>query len=118
ALCQTLGAVLLVVGLLRVPAIAGEPGAGPRLVLDGVLIAACAVQIGWTLAAEPALVRSTALRPHDPRIFLFGIPLLTALTAVGIAGVAARRAPRPRRALALCAASIAGAALAGLGLLV
>jgi diguanylate cyclase (GGDEF)-like protein len=120
ALCQTLGVLLLLTGLLRVPAIAAERGAGPRLVLDGAVIAACTVQIGWTLFAGPALVRHTGqvgLPVHDPRTFLLGIPLLTALTAAGVAGVAARRPPRPRRVLALCAVSIAATALAGLGLL-
>jgi len=111
---QTFGVFLLLAGLLRVPAVAGQLGAGVRLGLDGALIGACALQVGWTLLAEPALAVHAG---HEPRLFLLGMPMLAALTAVGIAGVTTRRAPRPRRVLALCGAIIAATALAGLSLL-
>src|SRR5438309_1308943 len=46
---QVLGAVLLVVGLLRLPGAADPRGAALRQVLDGALLAACALHISWTL---------------------------------------------------------------------
>src|SRR5207245_6253070 len=89
---QVLGAVLLVVGLLRLPGAADPRGAALRQVLDGALLAACALHISWTLFIQPALIRHShhsAPSITDARTFVLGIPLLVSLAAVGIAAVTA-----------------------------
>lgn len=109
----TVGAVLLAVGLLTLPAAAGDCAASVRHALDGALIASYALLIGWTLAVQP-LVRHVPVR--DPRTFLLGIPLVVVVTVVGIAVVTAARSARavlaPAAAVGLAAACGLGALLA------
>src|SRR2546421_477759 len=96
-------------------------GAVLRQVLDGALLAACALHITWTLFIQPALVRHShhsAPSLTDARTYVLGIPLLVSLAAVGIAGVTAGRARRPRAVLALAALGVAGPVIAGMGLLI
>jgi diguanylate cyclase len=88
----TVGTVLLVVGLLTLPAAAGDCAAAVRHALDGALIASYALLIGWTLAVQPAIGHVPV---GDARTFVLGIPLVVVVTAVGIAVVAAGRSPRP-----------------------
>jgi diguanylate cyclase (GGDEF)-like protein len=118
---QVLGAVLLVIGLLRLPGAADPPGAALRQVLDGALVAAAALHISWTLFIQPALVRHShhsAPSMTDAGTYVLGIPLLVSLAAVGIVGVTAGRARPPRAVLALAGAGLGATVLTSLGLLV
>jgi diguanylate cyclase (GGDEF)-like protein len=118
---QVLGAVLLVVGLLRLPGAADPRGAALRQVLDGALVAAAALHISWTLFIQPALVRHShhsAPSMTDARTYVLGIPLLVSLAALGIVAVTVGRVRPPRAILALAGAGIAATVLTSLGLLV
>ena len=114
------GTAVVLSGLLRLPTLAAEPAAALRLGLDGALLAGCLLLVNWTLLVQPALVRyvgQAGLPVRDPRTYLLGVPLLVCLVVLGVAVVAAGRARRPRRSVALPVAATAAAALAGLGLL-
>jgi diguanylate cyclase (GGDEF)-like protein len=108
-----LGTALLVLGLLRLPAVAADRAAALRLALDGALLAGCVVLVVWTLALQP-LIEAAGIPWQNPQTVLLGVPLLVALGATGIAVVAIGRG---RRVVALLAMAIAAAALTGLGLL-
>jgi len=120
AVGQALGVFLLLSGLLRLPGAADQRGAAIRQVLDGALLAACALHISWTLFVQPLLQRHTSrtgLPMDEPRTFLLGIPLLLTLAALGITALTAGRARRPRAMLVLSAAGVAATAVTSLGLL-
>jgi diguanylate cyclase (GGDEF)-like protein len=106
-----LGTALLASGLLRLPAVAADRAAALGLALDGGLLSGCALLVGWTLVAQPALTREAEQAGlHDPRTLLLGVPLLVALTVVGIVTVVVVRG---RRAVAGPAVATGFAALTG-----
>jgi diguanylate cyclase (GGDEF)-like protein len=109
----TLGTVLLLLGMLRLPAVAADRAAALRLALDGALLAGCLVLIGWMLVIQPLFER--ALPWRDTRTVLLGVPLLMALAAIGITVLAVARVGRPVAPLAV---AVAAAALTGLGFLI
>ncbi len=128
-----LGAVLQLFGLLRQPVEAegpgeavrpggaGRPGAAARQVLDGMLLAACAVYIPWTLAVQPALQRyehHPAPALHDPRTVLLGAPTLISFAVVGITAVAVARVRPPRTGAVLAGTGLVASTVTGLALLV
>src|SRR5262249_8705536 len=85
------GAVLLVAGLLRLPAAASGRAAAAGPALDGARVAGYVLLIGWMLVVQPAV---GGLRVRDPRTFLLGVPLVVVVVAVGITVVTASRSPR------------------------
>ena len=73
------------------------------VLLDGSLIAVCALYVAWTLAVEPA--------NHGPGPLVVALPAAFALCVWGVLAVLVRRAERPRGSLAATAVSV-GATLA------
>jgi diguanylate cyclase (GGDEF)-like protein len=120
AAAQVVGVVLLLAGLLRLPGVADRSGDAARHVLDGALIAACTVHIGWTLVVQPRLSPPGGHAVPDlagPDNLLVAVPALVTLAACGVAGMVAVRARRPRTGQVLSSVGVAATALTGYGLL-
>jgi diguanylate cyclase (GGDEF)-like protein len=108
------GSLVLLASLLRLP------GARVRPVLDGMLIATCALYVCWTLAIEPAFRRH--LGPGmsvltRPRLLVLAGPAVLAFGVWCVLAVLAWRVVRPPAGLVLAGAGVAVSAASGVALL-
>jgi diguanylate cyclase (GGDEF)-like protein len=120
AVGQTLGASLLLAGLLRLPGAADLPGSRLQHVLDGGLLAACALHITWTLIIEPAHTHRLGLPvpvTFRPGIMIIAVPIAVGLCVFGVTSVVIFRARAPRAALGLTGLATMTSMLTGVGLI-
>jgi diguanylate cyclase (GGDEF)-like protein len=120
AVGQAIGAILLLAGLLRLPGAADLPGSWLQHVLDGGLLAACALHVTWTLIIEPAHTHhlgSPVPVTFKPEFMILALPLVVGLTVLGVASVVIGRARVPRTALVLTGLATMISVVTGFGLI-
>jgi diguanylate cyclase (GGDEF)-like protein len=111
AVGMAVGTLTLLAGTLQLPGAAESRGAGLRHLLDGMVIAAALVFLGWVLVAEPTDILGG--RDAD-RILL--LPASVAAVAVGLTVVLALHAHRPRHITVRVAAGVTMVSVAAVGL--
>ncbi|MFI1989443.1 putative bifunctional diguanylate cyclase/phosphodiesterase [Actinoplanes sp. NPDC020271] len=88
------GTLTLLAGTVALPGAARGPAAALRHVLDGLVIAASVWFVGWVLVARPTHLLGGATPYRCAAVIL---PAVLAVIALGLTGVLALHAHRPRR---------------------
>ncbi|GAA2904466.1 hypothetical protein Acy02nite_60200 [Actinoplanes cyaneus] len=88
------GTLTLLAGTIALPGAARGPAAALRNVLDGLVIAASVWFVGWVLVARPTRLLGEATPYQCAAVIL---PAVLAVVALGLTGVLALHAHRPRR---------------------
>ncbi|WP_370644312.1 putative bifunctional diguanylate cyclase/phosphodiesterase [Actinoplanes sp. L3-i22] len=94
AIGMAFGTLALLAGTVALPGAARGPAAALRQVLDGLVIAASVWFVGWALLARPTRILGDATPYRCASVI---IPAVLGVIALGLTGVLALHAHRPRR---------------------
>ncbi|WP_164466316.1 putative bifunctional diguanylate cyclase/phosphodiesterase [Actinoplanes teichomyceticus] len=110
---MAIGTLTLLAGTVALPGAARGPAAALRHVLDGLVIAAAIWFAGWVLLTRPTRILGDATPYRCTAVIL---PAVLAVLALGLTGVLALHAHRPRRHTVRVGAGVSLAATAATGL--
>ncbi|GGQ93816.1 hypothetical protein GCM10010168_07060 [Actinoplanes ianthinogenes] len=112
AIGMAIGTLTLLAGTVALPGAARGPAAALRHVLDGLVIAAAIWFVGWVLLARPTRILGSATPYQCVAVIL---PALLAVLGLGLTGVLALHAHRPRRHTVRIGAGVSLTAIASAG---
>ncbi|GLW28950.1 putative bifunctional diguanylate cyclase/phosphodiesterase [Actinoplanes regularis] len=112
AVGMAIGMLALLAGTVALPGAARGPAAALRHVLDGLVIAASVWFVGWSLLARPTRILGDATPYRCAAVIL---PAVLAVVALGLTGVLALHAHRPRQHTVRVGAGVSLTAIASAG---
>ncbi|GAA2672151.1 hypothetical protein Apa02nite_072100 [Actinoplanes palleronii] len=110
---MAIGTLTLLAGTVALPGAARGPAAALRHVLDGLVIAAAIWFVGWVLVAQPTRILGDSTPYPCVAVIL---PAVLAVLGLGLTGVLALHAHRPRRYTVWVGAGVSLTAIASAGL--